>query len=250
VGDRLFLKRPALSAAVVSSVCSVALLAGCAPSDTEVGTIEALRARHESAASIIRYRDLTELLGNTKFQVGTQAPAALTVAVVRGHVTDVTQGQAFRVEGNDAPSGTLIEFDDSRALWRTFHATFDVAEVISGTVNGPVTVGLAVAPEVTVDTVRSDLLAMKEVVMFLEHSPVFNYDNAIVGVVGDGALIAQVDADGNLKLPVMGASESASTLARTASLDGLRAAARGPQVLIRLDETGTERVAEPTTQAN
>lgn len=249
MGDRMFLNRSALFATVMSSVCSVALLGGCAPSDTEVGAVEALRARHESAASITRYRDLTELLGNTKFQIGTRAPTALTVAVVRGRVTDVAEGRAFKVEGNDAPSGTLTHFDDSQALWRTFHATFDVAEVISGAADPQVTVGLALGTEVTADTVRSDLLAMKEVVVFLERSPVFAYDNTTLGVVSDGALIAQVDSEGNLKLPVMGANEAASTLANASTLDELRTAARGPQVLIQLDETGTERVAGNAAQS-
>ena len=249
MGRSTLRRRSTLIATVLSFICTVAILAGCAPSEPEVGAVEALRARHESASRIAVYRDLTELLGNTKFQVGSQAPAALTVAVVRGRVTDVTGGRAFTVEGNDAPSGTLTDFDDSRALWRTFHATFDVAEVISGTANAPVTVGLAVGPKVTVDTVRRDLVAMKEVVVFLERSPVFEYDNTILGVVSDGALIAQVDAEGNLTLPVMDAHESASTLARASSLDKLRAAARGPRVLIRLDETGTERVAGIATQS-
>ena len=187
MGDRLSAERSTLIATVLSFICTVAILAGCDPSEPEVGAVEALRARHESASRIAAYLDLTELIGNTKFQVGSQAPAALTVAVVRGRVTDVTEGRAFTVEGNDAPSGTLTDFDDSRALWRTFHATFDVAEVISGTANAPVTVGLAVGPKVTVDTVRRDLVAMKEVVVFLERSPVFEYDNTILGVVSDGA---------------------------------------------------------------
>lgn len=244
MGNRHDTTRSRLSAVALTAVCSLALLTGCASSAPEVGVIDALKARHEGAASITPYRDLTELLDNTTYQAGSKAPVVLTEAVVRGHISNVTEGKAFTVEGSDAPGGTLADFDNPNAQWRTFHATLEVAEVISGAAGKQITVGLAFGPDIKVDTVRTDLTAMKEVVMFLERSPVFDYDDTIYGVVGNGALIAQLDDQGTLTLPVLDANESARMLTGSATLDTLRQAARGPQVTIQVDETGTERLGK------
>lgn len=242
MGIRHGTSRSRLAVVALTAVCSLGLLTGCASADPEVGVIDALKARHDGTASITPYRDLTELLDNTKYQAGSKAPVVLTEAVVRGRVSDVTEGKAFTVEGADAPGGTLTDFNDPKTQWRTFHATLDVAEVISGTANSQITVGLAFGPDINVETVRKDLTTMKEVVMFLERSPVFGYDDTIYGVLGNGALIAQLDDQGTLTLPVLDANESAPLLVGSATLDTLRQAARGPKVTIKVDETGTERL--------
>lgn len=244
MGKRSRTKTVRSSAVALAVVCSVAMLAGCASTEPEVGVVDALKARHAAAASITPYRDLTELMGNTTFQTGSKTPTVLTEAVILGNVTDVTEGKAFNVEGNDAPGGTLTDFDDPKAQWRTFHLAVDVAEVISGTAANKITVGLAFGPNIDVESVRADMTSMKDVVLFLERSPVFGYDDAIYGVLSDGALIAQVDNQGTLTLPVLEANESAPMLAGSTTLDNLRQAARGPQVTIHLDATGTERVGQ------
>lgn len=233
------------TARALAVACSAALLASCGSANApDIGVIDALKARQHAAAGFTPYLDLTDLLDNTKFQTGSKAPVALTEAVVRGRITDVTKGQGFTIEGSDAPGGTLTDFDDANAQWRTFHATVKVAEVISGTAPDSITVGLAFGPDIGIESVRTDLTAMPEVVLFLQRSPVFGYDETIYAVVSDGALIAQVDDKGVLTLPVLEANESAPMLERSESLDTLRQAAREPQRVIQLDDTGTERIGD------
>lgn len=106
--------RKALLAVAVSF--SLAVLAGCGPADApDIGVIDALKARHHAAAGFRPYADLTDLLGNTKFRTGPKAPVALTEAVVRGRMTEFTEGRAFAIEGEDAPGGTLTDFGDADA---------------------------------------------------------------------------------------------------------------------------------------
>lgn len=85
---------------------------------------------------------------------------------------------------------------------------------------------------------------MPEVVLFLHRSPVFGYDENVYAVVSDGALIAHVDDAGQLTLPVLDSEESGPLLQPAGSLTTLRQAARAPQHVVRLDDTGTERIGD------
>lgn len=218
----------------------VGLLGGCGVTSEPANVVDSLRARHEVADGVVLYQNLSELLDTTTYVMGDAAPVALTEAVVRGRVVEVREGGAFTVEGKDAPGGTLTTFDDPRAHWRTFHADLVVDEVISGSAQQRVTFGLALGTELDVKAVRRDLVGLGEVVLFLARSPVFN-DDAVWGTVGDGALLATLDEHGRLALPVLPQSEATQLLAGVQTIDDLRAAARGPAVVITADATGTER---------
>ena len=229
----------------VSVLLAVGLIApGCSSPTSEVSLVEALRSRHQVADAAAPYRDVAELLGNTTYRIGSLSPVARTEAVVRGRVTDVGEGRAFEAEGEDSPGGTRIQFDDPQAQWRTFHAVVEVAEVISGSAADTITVGLALGPDLEVETVRRDLVGLGELVLFLDRSPVFAYDVGVHGTVGDGAFLATLDSQGRMGLPVLTVEESAQLLAGVETIDDLRAAARDPAVVIRLDATGTERVGQ------
>lgn len=218
----------------------VTLIAGCG--GTGPGAIEALAARQQSGTGSSVFRDVSELTVNHLYQVGDKTPAPVTTAVIRGRIAEVAQGRAFAVPGGDAPDGTLTDFDDGDAQWRTFHLTVNVAEAISGDVPGAaVVVGLAFGPAAELDTVRKDLLAMGEMVFFLERSPVFGYDPTVYGIVGDGSLLATVSETGQLALPVLDSERERSLLSRGGTLTELRAIAKEPPVVIRLDPTGTQR---------
>jgi len=191
------------------------------------------------------FRDLSELTSNHKYQVGDQAPSPATEAVVVGRVTDVRPGRAFTVPGGDAPGGTLTDFDDRDAQWRTFHLTVDITETISGAVKAdPPTVGLAFGPSTQLETVRKDLTAMGEMVFFLNRTPVFGYDDTVYGTVADGALLAPVDSSGRLSLPALSADESRDLLRQGSTVTELRTAAKEPDVVLRFDPTGAVRLPD------
>lgn len=233
-------KTTSLLAPVTMMLALVA--AGCSTATDGPGLVEGLKARHHAGAGATPFRDVSELLGNHRFQAGDKIPEPLTVAVVRGTVSSVEDGRAFKVEGSDAPSGTVTDFDDEQALWRTFHATVETVETLSGTVPKTITVGLAFGPDATREKVESDLTAMGDVVFFLTRTPVFGYDSSVYGTVGDGAYLATVDDQGKLALPVLDPAEAHTMLSNGGTIADLRAKAKGAPVVIKLDPTGTERL--------
>lgn len=220
-------------------------LSGCGgQGDDESGAMAALRARHELGATAKTFRDVAELLMNTKFATGEATAEPVTDAVVRGTVVDVAPGRAFTVEGPDAPDGTLTDFDDASASWRTFHLTVNVVETLSGSTSGNlITVGVAFGPDTSLERVRADMEALGEVVLFLNHTPVFNYDKSVYGTVGDGAYIAPIDSAGTLTLPALDPQEAALMLRRGGSVAALRTAAKSAPVVVQLDATGTQRLS-------
>lgn len=178
------------------------------------------------------------------YRTGNRPAVPLTSAVVTGRFRQASPGAAFTVEGADALAGTLTDFDDPTAMWRTVHATFEVEDVISGTEPGPrITGGLALGPEASVSIVETDLIGLGRTVLFLNRSPVFAYAPSVHGTVFDGALIAPVSDTGALSLPALGPGEAARLLQGSASVTVLREKARGPRRTVQLHETGTERLA-------
>jgi hypothetical protein len=243
--DRVMTRRRGRVVAGATAAAIAALtLVGCGAKAEGPHAMDALRQRHEQGSTLTTFRDVAELVDTTTFRTGTKAAAPVTDAVVRGTVTDVTPGRAFTVKGEDAPDGTLTSFDDGDAQWRTFHLTVNVAETLSGSTAGnPIVVGVAFGPDATLERVRSDMKALGEVVLFLNHSPVFAYDKSVYGTVGDGAFIAPVDGSGVLTLPALDAREARSLLKRGGSVAALRSAAKGPKVVVQLDPTGTQRLS-------
>ena len=222
------------SLSIVRALCAVLLIgtaASCAPSNetSGPGLVEALHARHESGGTSYPFRTLAELLGNVRYGGSPASARPLTEAVVVGTVTEVRPGAGFRVEGNDAPSGIETDFDDPRALWRTFHVTVDVERVVSGDVGtgaGAVTVGFAFGRDMPLEGLDEEFQRMGRMLLFLNRSVVFDYDPDVYGTVLDGALLGQVTENDEIRLPVLDDFEEASFLQGGRSLGELVSAAR------------------------
>jgi len=230
----------------VAVFLAVALTSSCSTgSDGAQGLVPAAQSRQDAAGRANPYEDLSELLGNTQYTFGDRPPHPATVAVVTGRFIGLAPGRAFTVEGDEAPDGTEIGFDSPDALWRTMHARFAVDQIISGSVSGhEITVGLAFPAQSDLDPIRKDLLDLGPVVLFLDRSPVFGYDATLYSVVLDGGLIAPIDAMGGLTLPAVAPSEEEKLLRESRSVEALKARARGPQAVIELDASGTERLPQ------
>jgi hypothetical protein len=201
--------------------------------------VEALHARHEGGATVRPFDSLDDLLANRQYQVGEGVARPLTDAVVIGHFLQVGPGQGFTVSGNDAPGGTVTDFDDPQALWRTIHGTFMIDAVISGSTSSPTAiVGFAFGAETSTTQIEKDLVSLGPVVLFLNHSEVFAYDKRVFGTVLDGALLAPVSPDGEIDLPALDEGERATFLSEAPTLSALRTAAARPGSVIQLDPSG------------
>lgn len=224
-----------------------AALSACAETDPEPAespppgnAVGALHQRYLASAGARPFDQLSDLLENTLYRMGEAPARPLTKAVVVGRVTDVEPGRGFRIEGDDAAEGIETDFDDPRALWRTVHMTVAVDSVVSGEIDrDPVTVGLAFdAASPSLDQITRDLESLGTVLLFLNHSPVFDYDPGVYGTVLDGALLATVDDQGNIRLPVLDGDEQEQLLTGSATVAALQEAADGEQRVIQLDDTG------------
>lgn len=227
----------------IVALASVVILSGCGTAaDPENASrrdvIAALSARHAGASVIQPFNSLTELLANTHYQVGDASPRPLTEAVIVGRVTDVHPGRAFRVEGDDAPDGIATDFDNPDALWRTVHASVAVESVISGAADEVILVGFAFDPTLPLDDIEKQMIGFEQLLMFLNKSPVFDYDPDVYGTVFDGALVGLIDDEGHITLPALEETEEADLLRKAPTIEELRAAAQEPRRVIQLDESG------------
>lgn len=229
-------------------VFAVVVLAGCAvpgdpaappaPGDPGV-VIDELRGSRELRDAIQFHRDVSELLSNTTFQYADYPAAPMTAAVVVGRVVGVQRGAGFHVPGDDAPSGTLIDYDDPRVEWRTVHVEVAVSRIVSGAAADRVTVGFSFDPDLGFERLAGSFRGMGELLLFRSaDSPVYDYDPSVYAVVDDGTMLAYVDPEGRLGLPALRPEDAAVMLRRTPTLDALVAAADEPARLIRIDGSG------------
>ncbi|MGH9156714.1 MAG: hypothetical protein ACRD1K_12960 [Acidimicrobiales bacterium] len=173
-----------------------------------------------------------------RFRVDSKPARSLAEAVVLGTISKVEPGKGFVVDAVDSPSGQVVDFADPKALWRSFHLIVSVRESLGGiSVPDTVRVGIAFDGASDVKAVEQGLMALGDVLLFLERSPVFAYDPGLYGIVEDGALLATLDARGQIRLPAKDADEAASLLTGGNTLEALRRASTGQlrTVEVRLD---------------
>lgn len=200
--------------------------------------IAAISTRQEGGGGIRPFNSLTGLLENTEYKVGDASPRPLTEAVIVGRVVDVEPGRGFRVDGDDAPDGIETDFDDPDALWRTVHASVRVESVISGAADQLILVGFAFDPRLPLDDIKKQMIGFGRVLMFLNKSPVFDYDPDVYATVLDGALLGLIDHEGHIALPALEETEEADLLRAASTIDELRAAAEEAPRMIQLDDSG------------
>jgi hypothetical protein len=219
---------------------------GGSPADAEqepVDVFELLARRNDARGGARFFEDVTELLHNQPFSIADAAPAPLTTAVVQGSVTDVTEGQAFTTNDDDATVET--SWDDPNVQWRTFHATVRTLSLISGDAPATFTFGLALGPDATTDQVARGLVGSgRELLLFLvSGSPVFEYEPDIYSDIEDGAMIAVVDASGAIDFPVLDDETAAATLGSVRTIEDMRRAAGQPDASPIIVDVSGRRVS-------
>lgn len=219
----------------------LALVAACGAGTNDV--VEDLRARNEGLSRVRLFQSLPDLLPNRTYILENGKSFTLTQAVVLGTFGDVEPGRAYSAV--ESPSRVQVPFDSDDAAWKTFHAHVTVSEVIGGdTVAADQTVGLALSPGRDAGGVEAALRELGSVVLFLQTSPVFAYSPGTLGIVADGELLGQVDADGGISFPVIESDEGVPFWARGATVASLTEEARGPQRQRQLDSAGLTVVSE------
>lgn len=149
--------------------------------------------------------------------------------VVAGRITDVTPGYGFVVDDYDNATGTPTKFDHPDALWRTAHLTVAVDRQLGAgdAVGDTVVVGYTVGVQEDFEVVKQGFLALGDVVLPLEKSPVFDYNAEIYGIAADGDLLTTVNGD-QLSLPALGDAEEQQMLAGVDTYAELSAEAAQP----------------------
>jgi hypothetical protein len=182
-----------------------------------------------------RYSQLEQLLPNALYRNGNER-ISVTQAVVFGHVAGVSKGFGFVVGSEDAAGGIETRFDDPEALWKTLHIAFRIERALGrATVQGgTIRVGLAVDGAADYRRLERGLRNLGSLVLFLRKgSPVFGYDRSLYAIVEDGGLIATVDSEGRLDLPMLSGTRVIALLANVRTLHDLEVQAAKPDFLVR-----------------
>lgn len=178
-----------------------------------------------------------------------QAPTEPVLdTVVVGEVVKAEAGTAFLVPEGDFPEGapndgqTEVPFDSEEADWRTIHATVKVSQSLGSeeAEGGEVEIGFVVDPDVDAALYMEGLRNLGPAVFFADtENPAFDYDEDVRGIAGGaGSMIATIDSDGLLALPLMREASAADFLADSPTLDALLEEARSPDRTIRWPTPG------------
>lgn len=194
-----------------------------------------LKARAGAGTGPSYYRGIDELLPNVTWTVPGQAPAPATDGVVLGRISDVVAGKGFVVT-DAAPNGTPVAFDDPAARWKTVHVKTAVERWV-GAADGANQIVVAVTIDGAADfnKIAAGLKAMNRVVFFLDRGS-FEYDPALYSVFDNGRLIAAVQEDRALTLPMVDHGEAGRLLKDVPTLDALFDHAGRPQRSVVLVE--------------
>ncbi len=223
-------RRAGLAITVVLGLLVAGFAIASRESSVQAYATETMQNRDRNSDRITLYQSLEEALPNVTFTTGPESFPAASQLVVRADIVDVQKGKGFWIPGDDAERGTVIEFDDSRALWQTVHLTVAVSEMVAGEPpsSSSLDVGVAIDPSVDFERFADGLLELDDVVLFLtKRTGVFDYEPDRFGIVEDGALLLSVDRDGKLELPFM-AQERRERLTPLPSLEALKRAAHQP----------------------
>ncbi len=154
--------------------------------------------------------EVADLLPNRDYPLGPDSAWSHSDAVVRGQVTAVGPGSAFRLTmdestGRQLPSERL-SYDDPTATWRTVLVTVEIDEVLGrADIDVPEKVVVrftADGGKVDLDVIFAPYQALDQAVFFLSgHSEGMEPDPSVFGLAYSGATTMVVDTDGRLVLP-------------------------------------------------
>jgi hypothetical protein len=249
---------------VVLVVLALAVFVGCGRDDSPVTTSavspvegrayvgDFYTARGEAGArSLPWYRTLDESLPSVTYLRANGERVTMASHVVVGRITRVEKGNGFRVEGDDAPGGIPTIFDDTRAKWWRVHATVEVERSIASDSPGAeLRIGLPSAGPQDFARMKAGLESLGRVVLFMRRSasPAPEDPGPYYVIADSGLLVATVDGDGTLALPLMTPERARELLAGTPRLSDLEERARVARVIPMVGSEPHERRADaPTT---
>jgi hypothetical protein len=213
-------------------VLLVALACGGCGTDDEAAVFDALADR-SGGGSELRYDTLADLLPNRLFPgtVGDAAP--LMDLVVSGRVQAVRPGAAF-ANVDTADESRRVDYESPLASWRTVHLTVQPTEHFGGEEAGEtIEVGMVIPPSLEPAAVERSLDDAEWLFFLHRDSAVLNYADDVFAIAGKGATLTEIEANGTLRLPVLGrrdgAQDEESVLLRgVETLDLFRIASEQP----------------------
>ena len=185
------------------------VLGGCGGSEDAESAdyaVDLMRQRLDVAGGSTAHDSLLGALPNTVYRGADGTSAPVSVSVVLGRVQRAEAGRAFVADDvGEAERVSDAAFDDPAAEWVTVHTRFAQDEVVVGTdlaEDGSLTLAIAAAPGIDPATFGESLYALGTVVVFIDRdSPVFDYEQGLLSIAGDGAMVADGDEEGNMMLP-------------------------------------------------
>ena len=203
--------------------------------DAVAYVIETQKTRGERVDMVWISKRLVDYLPNVSVE-GAPAVAVLDTVVV-GEVVDAEAGAAYKLPEGDPPDRapndgqSEVPFDSVEADWKTIHATVKVSQDLSEAPQESefVTVGFAIAPSIDAALFMDGLHRMGPAVFFASSdNAVFDYDETVSGVAGEGTLVATVGQEGTLALPFITDALADEFLSDSPDLDTLIQASLGP----------------------
>lgn len=189
-----------------------------------------LQARSESHDAVWLESSFADLLPSRQFSVNGGPAAARNSGIVVGRVIDVRAGRGFSHK-DDAPKGTVVDFDSEEALWRTVEVSVAVEEAW-GRIAGQERVTFAVIIDRGADAgaAVNGLRSLDRVIVSLDRQGRYGYSPALYSISHSGDLFGTVDARGNIKMRAM--AHDAGFMKGIDTLAELRAeAAKAPRVI-------------------
>lgn len=198
--------KPIFTAFFLSALISVS---ACASDAGSGEALEDLRSRSETSTYERPYDSVGELID---LIVARHEDGPELGTVVRGTISAVEPGAGFRwdlSENGDNEVRVQLPYGDAEAMINTVHATIKVEEFLaphSDLRDTEFQFGLAFSPRVPLEAAVADLTNLGEVVVFMDSSPVFDYQPGLHGVMENGQLIGIVN-NGNVEFPIADGDE-------------------------------------------
>jgi hypothetical protein len=201
--------------------------------------VHELSARFQGRSQLHTFDTLEEALPNVLYTDSAGRGSPLSISAVVGRVVSAEDGRAFL---NASPESEEVPFDDRRADWRTIHLHIEVDQVLGGQPFRDLTVGIAIGAATDPGRMETGLTGLGHVVLLVTPpDAVFDYDTEVHPLLGGGELIATVDDEGRLALPMIDGTTRGRVLGDIRTVDDLARAARDEERAIAVDELG-ERV--------
>ena len=193
--------------------------------------IDRIAQRGEIFDGVWPETSIDDLLPNREFAIDGAAPEPLADGIVVGTVTAVDQGRGYAVEGDDAPGGIEVAFDDPRSVWRVVVLTITTDTRLGDADARTIKVGVVIDGGMDAEKARKGYLSLGRVALVLDEPGFFEFDPSLYSVRQSGNLFGVVTKSGAVQFPGLG-SGAASFVGSTDTVADLVAEASEVPVVI------------------